>query len=159
MFINIKKIATFIPLLFLILTLNVNANVREELKTSKSCGTYENTNIVKLFSWEICEQDFTYRMFYKMMPEIMDDYIVPVTSAENLGNIKELEKDRYFEYKTNEYSIVNIAKGVVSLAFAFGSFVLIWHILLAILRTSADGKFLGQGSLKSACYSCWFFLN
>lgn len=145
MFRNIKKIATFIPLLFLILTFNVNANVREELKTSKSCGTYENTNIVKLFSWEICEQDFTYRMFYKMMPEIMDDYIVPVTSAENLGNIKELEKDRYFEYKTNEYSIVNIAKGVVSLAFAFGSFVLIWHILLAILRTSADGKFLGQG--------------
>lgn len=145
---NIKFLRSFgflIFPLFLLFSGPSYADVREELKTSKSCGLYENSGVVRLFSWEICEQDFTYRMFFKLMPTIMEDYAVPLTQATNIKNISSLEADKFESYKINEYSIINITKSIISISLTFGSFIFVWNAFLAFVRTSTDGKFLGDG--------------
>lgn len=134
----------FLPLLILFSSFTYS-DVRDELADSKSCGTYENTNIVKMFSWEICEQDFTYRMFFKLMPTIMEEYAVPLTNATNIKKISTLESNKLDIYLTNEYSIINITKSIISLSITFGSVIFVWNFLLAFLRTSTEGKFLGEG--------------
>ena len=141
---NLKKYILLILISFFTSSFAL-ADVREELKDSKSCGTYNGTNVVKVFSWEICEQDFTYRMFYKIMPTIMDEYAIPLSNAKNLKNISTLEKDKVDIYKTNEYSIINIATAIISLSITFGSVLFLWNAFLAFLRTSTDGVFLGNG--------------
>jgi hypothetical protein len=127
------KIIKYILLtLCLVTNISFAGNLSEEFKNPSKCGVGDN-GFVELWSWDICEQDFSFRVFYRLFPDVMDNHILPLTNPKFLsGNngatsVKEFEKDHLNVYRAYEYSLMNIFKNMTSLAVFFGVILFTWH--------------------------------
>lgn len=124
-------------------------NISDEFKNASKCGVGDN-GFVELWSWDICEQDFSFRVFYRLFPDVMDEHILPITNPKFLsgGNsatsVKELEKEHINVYRSYEYSLMNIFKNMFSLALFFGLILFIWHMFLGAIRSATEGEWLGS---------------
>lgn len=120
-------------------------NISDEFKNASKCGVGDN-GFVELWSWDICEQDFSFRVFYRLFPDVMDEHILPITNPKFLsgGNsatsVKELEKEHINVYRSYEYSLMNIFKNMFSLALFFGLILFIWHMFLGAIRSATEGN-------------------
>lgn len=144
------KIIKYILLtLCLVTNISFAGNLSEEFKNSSKCGVGDN-GFVELWSWDICEQDFSFRVFYRLFPDVMDNHILPLTNPKFLsGNngatsVKEFEKDHLNVYRAYEYSLMNIFKNMTSLAVFFGVILFTWHAFLALVRSATEGSVLGD---------------
>lgn len=142
MFGNKKGLFSFILVILMTFSLSAFSAQSNDFDNASDCGV-EN-KIVKQFSWEICEQDFAFRLFYKLFPDVMEEYVLPIVNSKYLEQVKDLESDKIEVYRAYQYSILNIFESVLALAIAFGVFVFIWHAALALFRTSTEGSFLGK---------------
>lgn len=142
MFGNKKGLFSFILVILMTFSLSAFSAQSSDFDNASDCGV-EN-KIVKQFSWEICEQDFAFRLFYKLFPDVMEEYVLPIVNSKYLEQVKDLESDKIEIYRAYQYSILNIFESVLALAIAFGVFVFIWHTALALFRTSTEGSFLGK---------------
>lgn len=142
MFGNKKGLFSFILVILMTFSLSAFSAQSSDFDNASDCGV-EN-KIVKQFSWEICEQDFAFRLFYKLFPDVMEEYVLPIVNSNYLERVKDLESDKIEVYRAYQYSILKIFESVLALAIAFGVFVFIWHAALALLRTSTEGSFLGK---------------
>jgi len=124
-------------------------NLSEEFKNASKCGVGDN-GFVELWSWDICEQDFSFRVFYRLFPDVMDNHMLPLTNPKFLAgdngatSVKEFEKDHINVYRAYEYSLMNIFKNMTSLAVFFGLILFIWHNALALIRSATEGSVLGE---------------
>lgn len=138
-------------LLTLCLFTNISfaGNLSEEFKNASKCGVGDN-GFVELWSWDICEQDFSFRVFYRLFPDVMDNHMLPLTNPKFLAgdngatSVKEFEKDHINVYRAYEYSLMNIFKNMTSLAVFFGLILFIWHNALALIRSATEGSLLGE---------------
>jgi conjugal transfer/type IV secretion protein DotA/TraY len=144
-----KIIKYLLLTLCLFTNMSFAGNLSEEFKNSSKCGVGDN-GFVELWSWDICEQDFSFRVFYRLFPDVMDNHMLPLTNPKFLagGNgatsVKDFEKDHLNVYRAYEYSLMNIFKNMTSLAFFFGAILFVWHMFLALVRSSTEGSFLGE---------------
>lgn len=146
-----KFIKTLILTLFLLGMTNSSfaANISDEFKNASKCGVGEN-GYVELWSWDICEQDFSFRVFYRLFPDVMDEHLLKITNPKFLagGNgatsVKDLEKEHINVYRSYQYSLMNIFKNMFSLAVFFGAILFVWHSSLALIRATTEGGILGE---------------
>lgn len=142
MFLNRKGFFSFILLMLMFISTSSFAVPNKEFDNASDCGV-EN-KVVKQFSWEICEQDFAFRIFYKLFPDVLEDYVLPIVSSKYLERVKDLESDNIEVYRAYQYSILKIFESILKLSLSFGVFVFIWHAALALLRSATEGSFLGK---------------
>jgi len=114
----------------------------KEFVNASDCGV-EN-NVVKFFSWDICEQDFAFRIFYKLFPDVIDEQVLPIVNSNYLSKVKELESDNLEMNRAYQYSLLKILEIMYSLSLLFGVYLFAWHTVLALLRTATEGSFLGK---------------
>lgn len=114
----------------------------KEFENASDCGV-EN-NIVEFFSWDICEQDFAFRVFYKLFPDVLDEQVLPIVNAKYLSKVKELESDNLEINRAYQYSLLKVTEIILALSMTFGIWVFLWHASLALLRTATEGSFLGK---------------
>lgn len=114
----------------------------EEFKNASDCGV-ENT-VVKFFSWDICEQDFAFRIFYKLFPDVMEEQILPIVNSKYLEKVKGLETNNLEMNRAYQHSMLKIMEIMFNLSMVFGSWLFLWHTGLALLRTATEGSFLGK---------------
>lgn len=139
-----RRKGLFSIFLFFILTFSVGAFAAsdKEFENASECGV-EN-KIVKQFSWEICEQDFAFRVFYKLFPDVMEEYVLPLVNSDYLGRVKDLETSNMEVDRAYQYSLLKVLENTLSLALVFGFYIFIWHAFLALARSTTDGSFLGN---------------
>ena len=114
----------------------------EEFKNASDCGV-ENS-VVKFFSWDICEQDFAFRVFYKLFPDVMEEQILPIVNSKYLSKVKDLETNNLEMNRAYQHSMLKITEIMFNLSMVFGSWLFLWHAGLALLRTATEGSFLGK---------------
>jgi hypothetical protein len=131
-----------IILLFSIFFSFTNAANKNEFENATDCGI-EN-GVVKMFSWDICEQDFAFRIFYKLLPDVFEDQVFPIVNSKYLSNVKALEDKNLEVNRAYQSIILKIAEIMVNLSLLFGMYMFMWHAGLALLRTATEGSFLGK---------------
>lgn len=114
----------------------------EEFKNASDCGV-ENS-VVTFFSWDICEQDFAFRVFYKLFPDVMEEQILPIVNSKYLSKVKDLETNNLEMNRAYQHSMLKITEIMFNLSMVFGSWLFLWHAGLALLRTATEGSFLGK---------------
>lgn len=114
----------------------------EEFKNASDCGV-ENS-VVKFFSWDICEQDFAFRVFYKLFPDVMEEQVLPIVNSKYLEKVKDLETNNLEMNRAYQHSMLKITEIMFNLSLVFGSWMFLWHAGLALLRTATEGSFLGK---------------
>jgi hypothetical protein len=114
----------------------------EEFKNASDCGV-ENS-VVKFFSWDICEQDFAFRVFYKLFPDVMEEQVLPIVNSKYLSKVKDLETNNLEMNRAYQHSMLKITEIMFNLSMVFGSWLFLWHAALALLRTATEGSFLGK---------------
>jgi conjugal transfer/type IV secretion protein DotA/TraY len=114
----------------------------EEFKNASDCGV-ENS-VVTFFSWDICEQDFAFRVFYKLFPDVMEEQILPIVNSKYLAKVKDLETNNLEMNRAYQHSMLKITEIMFNLSMVFGSWLFLWHAGLALLRTATEGSFLGK---------------
>lgn len=114
----------------------------EEFTNASDCGV-ENS-IVKFFSWDICEQDFAFRIFYKLFPDVMEEQILPIVNSTYLSKVKDLETNNLEMNRAYQHSMLKIMEIMFNLSMVFGSWLFLWHAALALLRSATEGSFLGK---------------
>lgn len=149
----LSEIMKFIKYLLLTLCLFANvtfaANISDEFKNSSKCGVGDN-GFVEMWSWDICEQDFSFRVFYRLFPDVMDEHLLKITNPKFLAgdngatSVKELEKDHLNIYRSYQYTLMNMFKNMFDLAFFFGVILFVWHSTLALIRATTEGGILGE---------------
>lgn len=114
----------------------------EEFKNASDCGV-ENS-VVTFFSWDICEQDFAFRVFYKLFPDVMEEQILPIVNSKYLSKVKDLETNNLEMNRAYQHSMLKITEIMFNLSMVFGFWLFLWHAGLALLRTATEGSFLGK---------------
>lgn len=115
---------------------------KKEFENASDCGVSNNS--VEMFSWDICEQDFAFRIFYKLFPDVFEDQIFPIVNAKYLSRVKELESENLEINRAYQNILLKIAEIIINLSLMFGMYLFIWHASLALLRTATEGSFLGK---------------
>lgn len=131
----------------------------EEFKNASDCGV-ENS-VVKFFSWDICEQDFAFRVFYKLFPDVMEEQILPIVNSKYLAKVKDLEANNLEMNRAYQHSMLKITEIMFNLSIVFGSWLFLWHAALGLLRTATEGSFLGKeynGTKTGVKYGIILFL-
>jgi len=131
----------------------------EEFKNASDCGV-ENS-VVKFFSWDICEQDFAFRIFYKLFPDVMEEQVLPIVNSKYLEKVKDLEANNLEMNRAYQHSMLKITEIIFNLSMVFGAWLFLWHSSLALLRTATEGSFLGKeynGTKTGVKYGVIIFL-
>lgn len=136
-FVNLSLILLFS--IFLSFTSAANKN---EFENASDCGV-EN-GVVKMFSWDICEQDFAFRIFYKLLPDVFEEQVFPIVNSKYLSQVKALEDKNLEVNRAYQSILLKIAEIMVNLSLLFGMYLFVWHAGLALLRTATEGSFLGK---------------
>lgn len=139
---NKKSLFLTIFLLFSSLFSTTYAVDDKEFENASNCGM-EN-NIVDFFSWDICEQDFAFRVFYKLFPDVYDEQVLPIVNSKYLERVKELESDHLEINRAYQHSMLKITEIMLWLAILFATYLFAWHAALALLRSATEGSFLGR---------------
>jgi len=139
---NVKNLFLAIFLMFSSFASVTYAIDDKEFENASDCGM-EN-NVVKFFSWDICEQDFAFRIFYKLYPDVFDEQVLPIVNATYLDKVKDLEVDNIEINRAYQHSMLKITEIMLWLSMLFATYLFAWHAALALLRTSTEGSFLGK---------------
>lgn len=115
---------------------------KKEFENASDCGVSNDT--VEMFSWDICEQDFAFRIFYKLFPDVFEDQIFPIVNSKYLGKVKELETKNLEINRAYQSILLKITEVIINLSLMFGMYLFMWHGALALLRTATEGSFLGK---------------
>lgn len=137
-----KVITSFLILLLSAFLSSSYAIDSKEFKNASDCGI-EN-DVVKMFSWDICEQDFAFRVFYKLLPDVFEDQVFPIVNSKYLSKVKALETENLEVNRAYQSILLKIAETMVNLSLIFGIYMFSWHAGLALLRTATEGSFLGN---------------
>lgn len=107
------------------------------------CGI-EN-NVVKFLDGEICEQDISFGILYKMFPTVIEEFVFPIIKPAYLHLVPQLEQQNLFIYQTQELIFFEIFKSVTNISYLIIAIFVAWHfIFLGLLRSASDGSFLGN---------------
>lgn len=133
----------YILLIFLIPFTAYGADDEKEFANPSDCGMSSN-NTVQLYSMSICEQDSGFRIFYKLFPDIYNEFIFPMFQPKYLDRVKDLESDNANIYVGYEIMLVNII-GIIGSSAYYLAFIFIgWYSFLGIIKTMQDGTFMGE---------------
>lgn len=130
---NIFKILIF--LFFQSLTMNLSA------ATSNDCAV--NNDKVKEYSYEICQQDESFRVLYEMFPRLFDEGIFLFG---DFGEIEELKTNpeialdnQYKKFSNLFYEIFNSMSTLITYLIMFFVF---YNTFFTILKTTEEGGFI-----------------
>lgn len=139
----LNKIIKIFGILFLLLSLSFTYAIdKKEFENASDCGL-EN-GIVKMFSWDICEQDFAFRVFYKLFPDVFEEQVLPIVNSKYLEKVKALESKNLEINRAYQNILLKVVEIMFNLSVLFGVYIFIWHSSLALLRTATEGSFLGK---------------
>lgn len=144
---NIFKILIF--LFFQSLTINLFADV------SNDCAV--NNDKVKEYSYEICQEDESFRVLYEMFPRLFDEGLF---AFGDFGEIEELKSNPEValdnQYKKFSNLFYEIFKSMSTLVTYLIMFFVFYNVFFTILKTTEEGGFIDynrESLLKTVGYS------
>lgn len=142
---SFKNIIQISLLLLTILISNVSfANSNSSIPVS-DCGVESSSNTVKIFNGEICEQDLSFRMLYKMFPTVIENFVFPIINPKYLNIVKDLEEENLYIYQTQELIFFEIFKATNNISIFIAAIFVIWHfVIIGLIRSANEGSFLGE---------------
>lgn len=145
---NIFKILTF--LFFQSLTMNLSAAI-----STNDCAV--NNDKVKEYSYEICQEDESFRVLYEMFPRLFDEGIFifgDFGEIEELKNNPEVALDnQYKKFSNLFYEIFSSMSTLITYLIMFFVF---YNTFFTILKTTEEGGFIDynrESLLKTLGYA------
>lgn len=118
-----KKYINVILLVFAVFSANISFASSNPQVPVSDCGV--SSGVVKAFEGEICEQDLSFRMMYKLFPTIIENFVFPIINPQYLELVPQLEEQNLHVYQSQEIIFFEIFKATNKISFfIIGVFVM-----------------------------------
>lgn len=158
-----KYLNLMLMLLFLALSFNSygasnNTSTVQSAIDSQSCGV-TNAGVVKPDSGSICPEDISYRIFYKLFPDVFDKIVLKIIDPGYLTQVQSDEENNIEVYRGYQYALIYAFKTIINLSFFVLGFFVSYYAFIGLLKSMESGEFLGSDWDVSGMFKKYGFIT
>ena len=107
------------------------------------CGINDN-GFINPISGEICAEDQSFRIFYKLFPDVFNKIVFKIIEPNDLMGVAVLEEDSIEVYRGYQYALIYGFKAMIEMGYALLGIFIFYYSLMSLLRGMESGEFMGK---------------